>query len=134
MNQRAVRQERFGELVRQIPEADGNQILDHLDHADFWDAAWVRAGTGKAKAAFVRRCMEHLKDCRGDRVFASILKKDPATKRVRWVFKQLDLFNREEFRQVIQSYGRRARHYHRRVQSLIGLARERFGQQREFAY
>lgn len=129
MSKPTMTQDAFLELTRAETWATIDVLVRRLDEAAFWDKAFLDTAVAEHKKAFVRRQIRQLKDGTGWPLFANVVEVDPISGDETHIYKQEQIFDRDDYVQVVTYHRRRAEHHERMAQGYAERARVRFSMQ-----
>jgi hypothetical protein len=104
------------------------ELIDALDGSDFWDEQFYEKSEREAKAHFIRKMMRSFKDETGFPQFASVEVALPDGQISR-IYKQLDLFERDDFTQTRAYCKSKIRHFNYLYEGYTKRELQKFGTQ-----
>lgn len=129
MTHSAMNQEQFIRLTQSEAWATIDVLLRRLDEASFWDEAFLEAAKDAHKKSYIRRQIKQLKDAEGWPIFANVVQLDPISGDELHIYKQEQIFDRDDYMQVV-SYHRDRASYHQQMAAGYELrAQKRYAMQ-----
>ncbi len=102
-----------------------------LDETGFWSDEFIDAAIDEHKKAYIRREIKCITDTTGWPVFASVITIDSITGEHQRIYKQEEMFDRDDYMQVVSYHQDRAEYHEMMAAGYRERARERHAMQLE---
>jgi t-SNARE complex subunit (syntaxin) len=123
----------FKEITASMEWKDIEGLISALDDSDYWTDEFYQKSEREAKAHHIRKMMRSFKDEEGFPQFASVEVNLPDGRTSR-VYKQLDLFERDDFGQARRYCVGKIRRYKYLYDGYTEREKRRFGSQLVLLY
>lgn len=119
--------EQFCAIIDGLQEATLDAIIDRLDAADYFDDDFFATVIDSGKRTMTRGYLKRIKGPDGRPLWYSVLAASAQDTRRR--YKQLELFDLEDFRQAIDYAVTRAQYWQGQAETLREALSKRYGEQ-----